>query len=67
VLVVSTSFDSSMFFHEGQRSVGVQLLADLQEICPPLYVTMFQEAINAQQEDELHFKSARDAANREEE
>ncbi len=41
-----TSFSKNaleMAFQEGQRNIGLQLLADLTASCPEQYVTMLQE------------------------
>jgi hypothetical protein len=35
---------SQMYFNEGQRNVGLRLLADVNEANPAAYVTMMQEA-----------------------
>lgn len=65
--VLSTTFtgDIHTYHLEGKRAVGVGLMAEAQAICPPEYVTMFREAIEAQAEDEVHRKDALDMANRE--
>lgn len=44
--VFKTSFtgSSQTFFNEGQRNVGLMLLADLNEAQPDAYVTMMKEA-----------------------
>lgn len=65
--VLSTTFtgDIQTYHREGRRSVGVELLAELQKLCPPEYVTMIQEAIAASQEDELHRANARETSLRE--
>jgi hypothetical protein len=31
------------YFHEGERNVGLRLLAQLQRVCPDLYAIMTQE------------------------
>jgi len=43
--VFRTSFtgNSTTFFNEGQRNVGLQVLADIHEVCPELYPTMVKE------------------------
>lgn len=45
--VFETTFDDSaarMGFLEGQRSVGLRLLADIMRYCPDAYILMMQEA-----------------------
>ena len=36
--------NSTTFFNEGQRNVGLMLFADVEESCPELYLLMRQEA-----------------------
>lgn len=45
-----TSFtgNSATFFNEGKRSLGLELMADIQEFCPRHYVTMHDEATKRQ-------------------
>lgn len=45
--VYESSFDvsgSKMYFNEGQRNVGLTILADINEANPEVYVTMMKEA-----------------------
>lgn len=44
--VYRTSFtgNSSTFFNEGQRNMGLLLLADIHEACPEQYAVMLEEA-----------------------
>lgn len=35
--------NSSTFFNEGQRNIGLIILADINESCPDLYLTMIEE------------------------
>lgn len=67
VLTHSSAGDARTFLAEGRRSVACELLAEIEEICPPLHSTMFHEAFAARQEDAVHLSSARDAATREDE
>lgn len=36
--------NSTTFFNEGQRNIGLMLLADIHSVCPEHYVTMLKEA-----------------------
>lgn len=36
--------DNATFFNEGQRNIGLLLMADINEACPELYATMLAEA-----------------------
>lgn len=49
-------------YREGRRSVGLDVLGDAQELCPPEYLTMFTEALKEHREEELHKKTAREQA-----
>ena len=44
--VFRTSFtgDSTTFFNEGSRNVGLMVIADINAACPDLFVTMMTEA-----------------------
>lgn len=35
--------NSTTFFNEGQRNLGLSVLADINESCPELYLTMLEE------------------------
>lgn len=37
--------------NEGRRAVGLELMVELQALCPEAYVLMLQEAMSAQSED----------------
>lgn len=50
--VYRSSFNSSgsvMAFNEGQRNIGLKLVADIHEACPEQYTRMRKEAISASQ------------------
>lgn len=36
--------NNTTFFNEGKRSIGLRILADINESCPELYVKMIEEA-----------------------
>ena len=38
--------NSTTFFNEGMRNVGLMLMQDINSLCPELYLTMLQEAKN---------------------
>lgn len=44
VFKTSFSIDNRIYFNEGQRNVGLKLIADIQQSCPDLYVKMMNEA-----------------------
>lgn len=39
----SYALDASIHFNEGQRNIGLQLLADMNRVCPEKYLEMIQE------------------------
>jgi hypothetical protein len=36
--------NNTTFFNEGQRSIGLSLMADINEACPELYMRMIEES-----------------------
>lgn len=38
-----TGVDNRIYFYEGQRNVGLKLIADINESCPELYFKMISE------------------------
>lgn len=50
--IFETSFtgNNTTFFNEGQRNIGLMLLADINEVCPEAYLVMLKEA---KQQDEV--------------
>jgi hypothetical protein len=46
--VFRTSFtgNSETFFREGQRNVGLMLMAQIHEVCPDQYALMLKEQVN---------------------
>jgi hypothetical protein len=44
--IFETSFtgNNTTFFNEGQRNIGLMLLADINEVCPEAYLVMLKEA-----------------------
>jgi hypothetical protein len=45
--VHETSFtgNNSTFFNEGERNIGVRMLADVNEACPELYIELLKEKL----------------------
>jgi len=47
------------YFQKGQRSVGLELLADIMRACPDAYIQMMREA-NGERRDDSHDRSDHD-------
>lgn len=45
VFHISMTGNSLTYYNEGRRSVGLELLADVNEVCPEKYILMLNERI----------------------
>lgn len=52
--------------HEGRRSAGVDMLAELRSLAPDAYALMVAEQMAALADDQIHKQAAEDAAEAEE-
>lgn len=43
--------NSSTFYNEGKRAIGLRLIADLEEVCPAEFVLMWQEHLTQKKKD----------------
>lgn len=53
-----------MAFNEGQRNLGLMLLADIMDACPERYLTMMKEAKEQDNERRANHESERDKRRR---
>lgn len=45
-------------FREGQRSIGIALMTEAQQVCPELYVLALQETLEARADEERRRREA---------
>lgn len=50
--------DAALQFHEGRRSAGVDMLAEMQSLAPDAYALMVAEQMAARADDQIHKQAA---------
>jgi len=57
--------NSSTFYNEGKRAVGLRLITELEDVCPSEFITMWQEHLLKQNLEKKEDEALRTESNKE--